>query len=105
MAQAAAATATVRTIKRDVPFAWEGRDKKGARIKGKSLAPDEVSHFANCLAVFFSSCDARRVGESATEELGELAAKSDFLEVEINFIASIIIKMRAVFTVVFHILH
>jgi type IV pilus assembly protein PilC len=43
MAQAAAATATVRTIKRDVPFAWEGRDKKGARIKGKSLAPDEVS--------------------------------------------------------------
>ncbi|HEV2285744.1 MAG TPA: type II secretion system F family protein [Steroidobacteraceae bacterium] len=41
MAQAAAATATVRTIKRDVPFAWEGRDKRGARIKGRSLAPDE----------------------------------------------------------------
>jgi len=41
MAQAAAATATVRGIKRDVPFAWEGRDKRGARIKGKSLAPDE----------------------------------------------------------------
>ena len=40
MAQAAA-TATVRTIKRDVPFAWEGRDKRGARIKGRSLAPDE----------------------------------------------------------------
>ncbi|HEV2218883.1 MAG TPA: type II secretion system F family protein [Candidatus Dormibacteraeota bacterium] len=40
MAQAAA-TATVRSIKRDVPFAWEGRDKRGARIKGKSLAPDE----------------------------------------------------------------
>src|SRR5579871_1826055 len=43
MAQAAAATATVRTIKRDVPFAWEGRDKRGARIKGRSLAPDESS--------------------------------------------------------------
>src|SRR5215472_10332685 len=43
MAQAAAATATVRQIKRDVPFAWEGRDKKGARIKGKSLAPDEAA--------------------------------------------------------------
>jgi type IV pilus assembly protein PilC len=42
MAQAAA-TATVRTIKRDVPFAWEGRDKRGARIKGKSLAPDEAA--------------------------------------------------------------
>src|SRR3989440_7439452 len=38
MAQAAT---TVRTIKRDVPFAWEGRDKRGNRIKGKSLAPDE----------------------------------------------------------------
>src|SRR6201998_4767022 len=43
MAQAAAATATVRTIKRDVPFAWEGRDKRGARVKGKSLAPDEAA--------------------------------------------------------------
>jgi len=38
---APAATATVKSIKRDVPFAWEGRDKRGARIKGKSLAPDE----------------------------------------------------------------
>ena len=43
MAQAAAATGTVRTVKRDVPFAWEGRDKRGARIKGKSLAPDEAA--------------------------------------------------------------
>jgi type IV pilus assembly protein PilC len=40
---APAATATVRGIKRDIPFAWEGRDKRGARIKGKSLAPDEQS--------------------------------------------------------------
>jgi len=40
MAQAAA-TATVKTIKRDTPFSWEGRDKKGNRVKGKSLAPDE----------------------------------------------------------------
>jgi type IV pilus assembly protein PilC len=38
---AQAATTTVRTIKRDVPFAWEGRDKRGTRVKGKSLAPDE----------------------------------------------------------------
>jgi type IV pilus assembly protein PilC len=36
-----AATATVKAIKRDVPYVWEGRDKRGARIKGKSLAPDE----------------------------------------------------------------
>jgi type IV pilus assembly protein PilC len=38
---APAATATVKAIRRDIPFAWEGRDKRGARIKGKSLAPDE----------------------------------------------------------------
>jgi type IV pilus assembly protein PilC len=38
---AQAATASIKAIKRDIPFAWEGRDKRGARIKGKSLAPDE----------------------------------------------------------------
>src|SRR3974377_969066 len=38
---APAATATVKASKRDVAFTWEGRDKRGARIKGKSLAPDE----------------------------------------------------------------
>jgi type IV pilus assembly protein PilC len=37
----ATATTTVRALKRDIPFAWEGRDKRGARIKGRSLAPDE----------------------------------------------------------------
>ena len=42
MAQAAA-TQSVRTIRRDVPFAWEGRDKRGTRIKGRSLAPDEAT--------------------------------------------------------------
>src|SRR5215471_2055035 len=36
-----AATAAVKAIKREIPFAWEGRDKRGARIKGRSLAPDE----------------------------------------------------------------
>jgi type IV pilus assembly protein PilC len=40
---AQAATSTVRAIKRDVPYSWEGRDKRGARIKGKSLAPDETA--------------------------------------------------------------
>ena len=40
---AQAATTTVRTIKRDVPYAWEGRDKRGTRVKGKSLAPDETT--------------------------------------------------------------
>ncbi len=40
MAQAAA-TQSVRTIRRDLPFTWEGRDKRGTRVKGRSLAPDE----------------------------------------------------------------
>lgn len=40
MAQASA-TATVKAIKRDIPFTWEGRDRKGKRVKGKSSAPDE----------------------------------------------------------------
>jgi type IV pilus assembly protein PilC len=38
-----AATASVRTIKRDLPFTWEGMDKRGNRVKGKSLAPDEAA--------------------------------------------------------------
>jgi type IV pilus assembly protein PilC len=40
---APAATASVKTIKRDIPFEWQGMDKKGNRVKGKSLAPDEAS--------------------------------------------------------------
>lgn len=28
-------------IKQDIPFRWEGKDKKGNRITGRSLAPDE----------------------------------------------------------------
>jgi type IV pilus assembly protein PilC len=39
---APAATTTVKAIKRDTPYAWEGRDKRGNRVKGKSLAPDET---------------------------------------------------------------
>jgi type IV pilus assembly protein PilC len=39
---APAATTTAKTIKRDIPFTWEGKDKRGNRVKGKSLAPDET---------------------------------------------------------------
>jgi type IV pilus assembly protein PilC len=39
----ATATATVKTIRRDTPFTWEGMDRKGNRVKGKSLAPDETA--------------------------------------------------------------
>jgi len=37
----AVATAGAKTAKRDVPFSWAGMDKKGNRVSGKSLAPDE----------------------------------------------------------------
>ena len=40
---AQSATATVKAIKRDIPFSWEGRDKKGKRLKGRSIAPDEAA--------------------------------------------------------------
>src|SRR3954468_12326098 len=40
---APAATATGKSIRRDVPYQWEGMDKKGNRVKGKSLAPDEAA--------------------------------------------------------------
>lgn len=43
MAAATSATSSVRTIKRDIPFAWTGMDKKGNRVKGRSLAPDEAA--------------------------------------------------------------
>jgi len=37
----AVATAGGKTIKRDQSFSWSGMDKKGNRVSGKSLAPDE----------------------------------------------------------------
>jgi type IV pilus assembly protein PilC len=37
----AQATSAIRSIKRDVAFQWEGMDKRGQRIKGRSLAPNE----------------------------------------------------------------
>jgi type IV pilus assembly protein PilC len=40
MAQSSTA---IRSVKRDVPFLWEGKDKRGKVVKGKSLAKDELS--------------------------------------------------------------
>src|SRR3569832_2066145 len=37
----AVASAGAKSVKRDVPFSWSGMDKKGNRVSGKSLAPDE----------------------------------------------------------------
>jgi type IV pilus assembly protein PilC len=38
MAQASTA---IRTVKRDMPFNWEGRDRKGQKVKGRTVAQDE----------------------------------------------------------------
>src|SRR5690348_1914396 len=38
---ASANTAVVRTVKKDVAFHWEGMDKKGHRVKGRSVAASE----------------------------------------------------------------
>jgi type IV pilus assembly protein PilC len=40
MAQSSSA---VRAVKRDTPFLWEGKDKRGKVVKGKSLAKDEAA--------------------------------------------------------------
>jgi type IV pilus assembly protein PilC len=41
MAQAATSTQTLKAIRKDIAFNWQGIDKAGKPIKGKSLAPDE----------------------------------------------------------------
>jgi type IV pilus assembly protein PilC len=40
MAQSSSA---IRAVKRDTPFLWEGKDKRGKVVKGKSLAKDETA--------------------------------------------------------------
>jgi type IV pilus assembly protein PilC len=39
----AQSTSAIRAIKRDTPFLWEGKDKRGKVVKGKSLAKDETA--------------------------------------------------------------
>jgi type IV pilus assembly protein PilC len=43
MATAVASSGGISAIKRDTPFSWTGMDKKGNRVSGKSLAPDETA--------------------------------------------------------------
>ena len=52
----AQATTAIRTIRKDVAFNWEGMDKKGQRIKGRSVAQNEQALKA----------DLRRQGVVAT---------------------------------------
>src|SRR3954466_1622788 len=39
----AVATAGGKAVKRDLSYSWAGMDKKGNRVSGKSLAPDEAA--------------------------------------------------------------
>jgi type IV pilus assembly protein PilC len=43
MATAVATSGGKTAVKRDSPFSWTGMDKKGNRVSGKSLAPDEAA--------------------------------------------------------------
>jgi type IV pilus assembly protein PilC len=52
----AQSTTAIRTIKKDISFNWEGMDRKGKRIKGRSVAQNEQSLKA----------DLRRQGVVAT---------------------------------------
>jgi type IV pilus assembly protein PilC len=40
---ATAVATQAKGIRRDVPYSWSGMDKKGNRVTGKSLAPDEAA--------------------------------------------------------------
>jgi type IV pilus assembly protein PilC len=37
----AQATSAIRSVKRDMPFNWEGRDRKGQKVKGRTVAQNE----------------------------------------------------------------
>ena len=37
----AQATTAIRSIKRDTPYKWEGRDRKGAKVTGRTVAANE----------------------------------------------------------------
>jgi type IV pilus assembly protein PilC len=36
-------SSAIREVKRDVPFLWEGKDRRGKMVKGKTLAKDEAT--------------------------------------------------------------
>ncbi|HEX4051316.1 MAG TPA: type II secretion system F family protein [Steroidobacteraceae bacterium] len=63
MAQSATA---IRSIKKDVAFQWEGMDKKGQRIKGRSVAANEQALKA----------ELRRQGVAATRIKKQAAART-----------------------------
>jgi type IV pilus assembly protein PilC len=71
---APAATQTVRTIKRDVSFQWEGRDKRGTRVKGKSLAPDEAALRADLRRQGIAPSKVRKQSQAFSAKGGKVNA-------------------------------
>ncbi len=61
----AQSTTAIRSIKRDVSFQWEGMDKRGQRIKGRSVAPSEQALKA----------ELRRQGVAATRIKKQAASR------------------------------
>jgi type IV pilus assembly protein PilC len=39
----AQSTSAIRSVSRDIPFLWEGKDKRGKVVRGKSVAKDETA--------------------------------------------------------------
>ena len=61
---ATAISATAKTPKPDVPFLWEGRDKRGQRVKGNIMAPDEAAVRADLRRQGIAASRVRRKRES-----------------------------------------
>jgi len=58
------ATAASKGIKVDVAFNWEGRDRRGNRVKGKSTAPDEATLKADLRRQGIAASRIRKVPQS-----------------------------------------
>ena len=59
-----ALSATAKTSKPDAPFLWEGRDKRGQRVKGNTMAPDEAAVRADLRRQGIAPSRVRRKRES-----------------------------------------
>jgi type IV pilus assembly protein PilC len=59
-----ALSATAKTSKPDAPFLWEGRDKRGQRVKGNTMAPDEAAVRAELRRQGIAASRVRRKRES-----------------------------------------
>ena len=61
---APAISATGKFPKPDVPYLWEGRDKRGQRVKGNTMAPDEAAVRAELRRQGIAASRVRRKRES-----------------------------------------